>query len=791
MRLEFKYTFMLLAVLFQHATIPVFAQQKAKIKGYVVDSLGLPIANASLQFQPDQIQAQTNRKGYFETRPQYVGVYKYYISAIGYQTDTGTITLDNNKQDFQFRLSKADQRIEEVSVIGTVIRRPTLIDPRNAAMPVTIIDRRTLELLGSRRLDEVLREQTGMAIVNNTAGGSRSVGVQMQGLSSQYIMILIDGQPLLGRQSGNMDLSRIQVSNIERIEIIKGASSCLYGNDALGGAINIITRFGNTKPQMHVQASYGSYNMSDITAEAESNFNQNKGYVLLSTNYYRTDGFNNNRRYMEAGTTIPPYTNFAVQGKVRHQLNEANDFLSLSLRANTRSSDMMRKYASDYEISDQQREIDMNASLTYDKRWNTQWKSMTNYYFSHYRSDIDLRAKQGLATLASDEFQQAVHKIEHQAAFHREGFNLTLGAMAQLEQMNLDAGFDNRHQLTASAYGQGNYNLGKYTLLTAGLRFDHTVNYGSQLSPSLGATLALSEGLKWKVGIASGFKAPDFRTRYQVFYNPSANYYILGNEVLRETLDQMDKAGELSEIRSAVVKQLDQPLDAEKNMSLNSGFSYSPFKNSHIELNVFYHKLRNQINSIQVATGQRNMAVYSFQNLPSAVNKGIEANMRMQLFEGLNVSAGYQYLIAKDLSVKDSIQAGVWPYSQNIHDPKTGNSYTATVADYWGLENRSRHQFNVGLIYQYKPWNITFNARAIFRGKYPFMDMNGNRFIDRYDSFVDDHVIYYAGIEKKFNAFPLSIRLNMDNVTNYINYMIPGQMGRLSTVGLSYRIIKK
>ncbi len=69
--------------------------------------------------------------------------------------------------------------------------------------------------------------------------------------------------------------------------------------------------------------------------------------------------------------------------------------------------------------------------------------------------------------------------------------------------------------------------------------------------------------------------------------------------------------------------------------------------------------------------------------------------------------------------------------------------------------------------------------------------MNGNRFIDRYDSFVDDHVIYYVGIEKKFNAFPLSIRLNMDNVTNYINYMIPGQMGRLSTVGLSYRIIKK
>src|SRR5690606_32963911 len=342
------------------------------------------------------------------------------------------------------------------------------------------------------------------------------------------------------------------------------------------------------------------------------------------------------------------------------------------------------------------------------------------------RSDINVSAHEGLAALASDKFQQAIHKVEQQAAYHREGLNLTLGGMAQLEQMNLESGFNNRHQLTASAYGQGNYSLGKYTLLTAGLRFDHTVNYGSQLSPSLGATLTLSEALKWKVGIASGFKAPDFRTRYQVFYNPSANYYVLGNEVLRETLNQMDAAGELSEIRTAVVKQLDRPLDAEKNMSLNSGFSYSPFKNSHIELNAFYHKLRNQINSIQVATGQRNMAIYSFQNLPSAVNKGIEANMRVQLFEDVNISAGYQYLIAKDLSIKDSIQAGVWPYSQNIHDPKTGNSYPATVADYWGLENRSRHQFNVGIIYQYQPWNITFNARAIFRGKYPFMDLNGN-----------------------------------------------------------------
>lgn len=781
---------MFLAVLIHSSFTPIFAQQKARFKGYVIDSLGQPISNASLRFQPDQIQASTNKKGYFETDLHYTGQYRYTITALGYQQDTGSINLTTRRQPIRFMLSNAEQQIAEITVVGQVLKRPTLIDPRNSAMPVTIIDRRTLDLLGSRRLDEVLREQTGMAIVNNTAGGSRSVGVQMQGLSSQYIMILIDGQPLLGRQSGNLDLSRIQVSNIERIEIIKGASSCLYGNDALGGAINIITRFGSTSPQLHLQANYASFHTIDMTAEAERNFNKNKGYLLFSSNYYRTNGFNNNKRYMEAGTTVPPYTNFAVQGKIRHQLKDESELLSLSLRANNRHSEMTRKYASDYEIIDQQDETDLNASLSFDKRWSSQWKSLTNYYFSHYQSDIAVDNQEASTSLSSDRFRQAIHKIEQQAAYHRSGFNLTLGAMVQLEKMNVEANLNQRQQLTSSVYGQGNYNWGAHVLLTAGIRFDHTVNFGSQLSPSLGTTIKLLDNLKWKTGIATGFKAPDFRTRYQVFYNPSANYYVLGNEVLRETVERMDAAGELSEIRTAVLKQLDQSLNAEKNTSLNTGFHYTPFKNSQIELNVFYHRLRNQINSIQVATGQRNLAVYSIQNLPSAVNKGIEANWQAEIFTGLQLSGGYQYLIAKDLSVQDSIRANVWPYSQNIHDPKTGNAYKPSAKDYWGLENRSRHQFNLGVIYRYEPWNLNFNLRAIFRGKYPFMDLNGNRFIDKYDSYVDSHIIYYAGIEKKFDSMPLSIRVNMDNMTNYINYMIPGQMGRMTSIGLSYRIIK-
>ena len=75
---------------------------------------------------------------------------------------------------------------------------------------------------------------------DNTVGGLE--GIQIQGISSDYIQILIDGVPSIGRLSGNLSLDRFTLLNIERIEIIKGPSSSLYGSAALGGVINIITK---------------------------------------------------------------------------------------------------------------------------------------------------------------------------------------------------------------------------------------------------------------------------------------------------------------------------------------------------------------------------------------------------------------------------------------------------------------------------------------------------------------------------------------------------------------------
>ncbi|MEQ9412445.1 MAG: TonB-dependent receptor plug domain-containing protein, partial [Cyclobacteriaceae bacterium] len=106
-------------------------------------------------------------------------------------------------------------------------------------MPVSLISNVKIRTMGSLRLNDVLTEQTGLVVVPQVNGQGN--GIQLQGLNPEYTLILIDGEPVVGRNTGTLELSRLAVGNIKQIEIVKGPSSSLYGSEALAGVINIIT----------------------------------------------------------------------------------------------------------------------------------------------------------------------------------------------------------------------------------------------------------------------------------------------------------------------------------------------------------------------------------------------------------------------------------------------------------------------------------------------------------------------------------------------------------------------
>lgn len=768
-----------------------FTQQARSWNATVLNEQLQPIAGASLLLQPDAWAASSNKDGLLSFKKIYPGRYHYQLSSLGFQTDTGTVDItENQATNHKFLLRKINQQLAEVQTLGFKEVKTNLIQAQHAAMPVTVIDKRTIELMGSRRLDEVLKEQTGVAIVNNIAGGSRSVGVQMQGFSSEYIMILVDGQPLLGRNSGSLDLSRIAVSTIERIELIKGASSCLYGADALGGAINIITKQGKVSPQVQAKFAAGSYAIIDATLEAETPFAKEKGTLSLSSNYYHSGGYNNNNQFITQGTTVPPFDNVALQGKITYKFNPQNK-VQLGGRWNNRNSLMRKTFSNSYHTTDKLNELDYALYANYNHRFNAHWQAVTNYQFSNFDADSRIVIADNEATASQQRFVQRNHRLEQQFSYDRgETINATFGLGLNKESMDQIGEFSAQNLGSYFAYLQANKTLGKNTTLLGGLRYDYTENYGGKINPSLGINQRISEKFLVKAGFGTGFKTPDFKTRYHVFYNPSANYYVIGTEVLKGTLDKMQAEGEISEIRSYLVNQLDKQLKAERSTSLNIGFEWSPKATIQISGSLFRHQIKDQINAIQVATASNRSIIYSYQNLPKAINKGFELSAFWQPLKALTVQLGYQYLIAKDLSVEDSIRTGNWPYNQ-VFDLASGESFTSKVSDYWGLENRSRHQLNIGLVYQYQPWDLTVNMRANFRGKYPFGDRNGNQFIDRYDTFVADYWLVNASVEKRFKRLPLTVQLTADNVFNYHNYLIPGQIGRVLLAGISYRFIKK
>ncbi|WPQ63147.1 TonB-dependent receptor [Chitinophaga sancti] len=685
-----------------------------------------------------------------------------------------------------------------------------------AAMPVTVISRKTLEMMGSRRLDEVMREQTGIAIVNDVSAGSRAIGMQLQGFSADYILILIDGQPMIGRNAGNFDLSRITVADIERIEIVKGASSSLFGSEALGGVVNIITRQHIDAAQGQAIVRYGSQHTQDFTLEGETPFDDKNGSLNLSGNYYHTDGYNVNS-FLSKGATAPPYDSYSLQGRLRYKLN-ANNSLNIAGRWALRNSINESVYSSSQVTNttrDVLHETDVNGSIVWQTNLskgrranqdegrianlnkgriankdkgrtanpNKGWLLKTQYYLTRYSTTQDVSTGKS-AQLSSNDFTQYYHRFEEQVQYVVSNqLSFTGGIGGNLEVM------DGNDLKSEYAYAQGDWKVNDRLSSRLGFRYDHSDFYGGRLNPSAGLNYSLSEKIALTAAFGTGYKTPDFQKRYQVFTNPQAGYTVLGVEEVATQLATMQAAGLISEVRP-VAKDISAALKPEMAVSYNVGMSYAPVKNIRMNVNGFYNQLHNFINTVQIATRTNFQPVYSYINLDRSFTGGVEASVSTHVLKGLEVSFGYQLLYAKDKGIMDSIRTGAYPYNK-IRNNNTGETRASKVSDYIGLENRSRHMLNLRVFYEYAPWGINTTLRANYKSRSGYDDANNNRFLDTYDTFIDAYCLVYASIEKKLCKGHLAVQITADNLMNYTDMLMPGQPGRILMAGLKWRLFKQ
>ena len=296
---------------------PIFNtfSQPTKLIGIVTDEQGKGIAFATVQAGAGG--TITDGFGRFSMDvPE--GELTIIVNALGYLQKT---LLFHSESDSVVEISLRE-KIEELNeVIITATRTSRAID--NVPMPVKVIGSDDIGQIGSVRLDEVLREQTGLQIVSDHGSG-----LQMQGLNSDYILILIDGEPVIGRTAGTLDLRRLAVDNIERVEIIQGPSSSLYGSEAMAGVINIITR-ETDKSGLSGTAHAQLLSFGTLDAGTSAGYSGDRFSTTMLVNRLSTRGYDLNDQTVSM--TAPPFQALTLNPKFSYRFSENVKF-SLSGR---------------------------------------------------------------------------------------------------------------------------------------------------------------------------------------------------------------------------------------------------------------------------------------------------------------------------------------------------------------------------------------------------------------------------------------------------------------------------
>ena len=656
-----------------------------------------------------------------------------------------------------------NRKLEEVVVTATRSERKL----SNVAVPVTLIQQKTIRQSGSLRLQDILGEQTGLFITQ-----SFGRGVQMQGLSPDYTLILLDGEPLIGRTGGVLDLSRVTVGNIKRIEIVKGPSSSLYGSEALAGVINIITD-KSTGRRLLADLRYGRFNTLDASLNGSTrigklslgafiNSNSSEGYSLLPNAVQKT---------------VEPFWRLTSQVNMAYDFSEKTR-LSISARYNNeniQNSITVQNLGSLVLSKGRENNRDVNITPTISHRFNDKLKTTFRGYVSTFKSEQTLDVK-GIVTNYNDQFKQSFYRIENETDITlNEKFILNVGGgfiQEYVQSNRYDSLQTKRNNQVAYFFVQQEWRPLEKLSLIAGLRFDDNSAYSSVWSPKLALQYRVTEKMRINASVGRGFKAPDFRQLYLNFTNIAAgSYSVFGSLVARDEVALLQAAGQIDNIQPSFYKLAD--LKPETSTGLNLGIQYDPIDKIRTKINFFRNDISNLILTDIIAYKTNGGQIFSYLNISRALTQGFEAEASWQFHKSFNLSSGYQFLMTADKDVLDAIEAGQM-YKRN---EQTGISSLLTRKEYAGLPGRSKHMINLKLFYESASQRWFGTARAIYRSGWGTSDIDGNGVINRDDEFADGFMQVNISGGRNF-ANGIKIMAGVDNLFNYTDpENMPGMPG--------------
>ena len=443
--------------------------------------------------------------------------------------------------------------LQEVVVTGTGTQHLL----KDAPVQTEVISHRQLQQFAGKSIEDILSGLTASFAFNENDMGSH---LQMNGLGNSYVLILVDGRRLHGDNGGENDLSLIDPHNIEKIEIVKGASSALYGSDAIAGVINIITRkhreqglmlentsrvgsYGDIRQHNGIALNYGKFSSyTNFQLQHSDGWQNTSEEALSQTEYHITDSRNK---------TVNRHTNWQLAEHLTYQLTPKIELYADGSIYWKRIYRPCGKHPGvDVKTYDLQYN---NASISVGGKWklnetdvitlDADWKRhaykyvytdttltdgyvngrFTNY-FPYFPDDKELQSDQRLTQISLK------------------------GVFALPYEQMLSAGFDYRYDWleapmrvkggkatdnTQAIYVQDEWALLNPLYLTAGLRLTRNEGFGTRLTPKVSAMLKLGE-LRLRATWSQGYKTPTPKElHYQYIRNMNGVYLYLGNTDLK------------------------------------------------------------------------------------------------------------------------------------------------------------------------------------------------------------------------------------------------------------------
>ena len=657
--------------------------------------------------------------------------------------------------------------LPEVVVTGTGTQHLL----KDAPVQTEVITQKMLLNYGGKSLEDIL---SGLTASFAFAEGDMGSQMQLNGLGNNYILILIDGKRIHGDVGGENDLGLIDPHNIEKIEIVKGAQSALYGSDAIAGVINIITKKHSEKGIYADNATrYGSHN--DLRQHNSLAFTVDKFSSQTNFQLQRNDGWQNTAEEFAEATvltdsknkTVNKFRNWQIAERLTYQptkslelyaegtyykknicrpqdgTHPSCDVYTYDLRYNNASASVGGKWYFREVKSEKGKVKSERSVITLDVDWNKH-----AYYYDYTKGTYEymlLRGEEygelngewysvlmqpGQSKLQSD--QQRVMALAKGIFYLPYENILNAGAEYRYDYLKAPERTETgtASDQTAALYVQDEWNGLKWLQLTAGLRLVDNRSFGLHLTPKLSAMLTAGD-FRFRLGWSQGFKTPTVKELHYRYLHVmgSSTFFNIGNTDLNP---------QTSNYYSANAEYRGRRLTASVTVYLNKLDQMIAL------VNVPVGEIPAGITTAYLGDGSGHVQARMYKNMDDARTCGADVTLSYQVMAGLSLQAAYSYLDTK----------------AHLYDAST-DRMTAVVID-----GTAHHKWNASAMYNHSfSTAYTLGISLTGRGsstRYYQNNGNGKPFqIWRINTTHD------FGKQNKMLAY--RIELGVDNIFNYID----------------------